>query len=162
MNRDMEVFTHDTIVWMVLACMMAFVKNQKGDSIKAPEGVCQDIEEYLSYGISQRYKSDWEGSCISTIPVMTRTSQLLKRFRHPVLSLRSSSCCPWSFTTLKEEFFSIYLCCCSTRATLGTRKIMVFPVDVSWEATHLIRRRPMRVFPDPVSIAAITLPKRIE
>lgn len=91
------------------------------------------------------------------IPVITTTSDFSNDVLQLARSVSSRSRDPWNFLTRKGVWAAIKLACCSTRATLGTRKTMTLPRALSCSTIHLMSKILMKVFPLPVSSAAMTL-----
>lgn len=88
--------------------------------------------------------------------VMTSTSHCFSRLAHRMRSFSSISSVPASLNTRNGVLSWMYLACCSTKATRGTRKTISLSLECSRAEIHLMRSNPMSVFPDPVLRAAIT------
>lgn len=93
------------------------------------------------------------------VPVITNTSYCENRFRHPGLSVKSMSRPPCNLRTFNGVYRVMESPCCSTNGTFGTKKIIAFPSDACRVEIHLMSKRLISVFPDPVFNAAIMFPK---
>ena len=117
-------------------------------------GMCYQVSHYLRYPLSGQTSTIKHVQKI--LRVMTSTSHCFSLLAHRMRSFSSISRVPASLNTRNGVLSWMYLACCSTKATRGTRKTISLSLECSRAEIHLMRSNPMSVFPDPVLRAAIT------